>query len=954
MFDIYLCIRDGHDLTFVLLAALICLLSSLTALALLRQAAGCRVKHGPAMARRWWCVGGASAGFGIWATHFVAMLGYAPDMVTGFEPALTFTSLAILIAAFAAAFGLAIEGAKPWTLPLSAAIATLGIAAMHYTGMLALEAPASMHWKSGYIVASVILGYLPLYPALALALGDRRLRGLIASTGLLTAAVVLLHFTGMTGLTLIPARLDAPEQLISPREMAAAVTAVTFLLVTLSAISLAISRRAAAAVAVSERAFSFLVRGISDCAIYMLDLDGRVVNWNAGAQRLKGYPESEALGLHVSSFYTPEDRDAERDRIALETAMSEGRYYGEGWRVRRDGTRFWAHVTIETMLDEFDQPIGFAKITRDMSRFKEAQDRITEASRQRDAALGHMHQGLCLFDADEKLVLCNSRYLEMYGLVPGALTPGMSLCEVIRISSAARYAPEEVEERVRIAKRAIRDNLATETHPPILSEYPDGTVVSIASRPMQDGGWVSTFDDITRQHESEAQIAHMAMHDGLTGLPNRTRFNLWIDEKLGQAERQGKRLGVAAIDLDRFKEINDTYGHSWGDVVLAELAERISAAIGEDEIASRLGGDEFGIAKLFTTDAQLADFLSRVEACFAMPVIHEGQDLSFGASLGVAAFPHDGGDRESLLNNADLAMYRAKTQIGERICYYEPGMDETARARRQLAGDLRQAIERQELVLLYQPQRHLRSGELSGYEALVRWHHPVQGLVSPDQFIPIAEESGAILTIGEWVLEQACREAVNWQTNQRIAVNVSPIQLVQQDLAPMVARVLIETGLPASRLELEITESAIISDKGRALHNLRQLKELGVAIAMDDFGTGYSSLDTLHSFPFDKIKIDKSFLLESDGNEQARAIIRAVLALGQSLRIPVLAEGVETESQFDLLIREGCEEAQGYFLGRPDRAPSMKTPPEVVTATAETRPSTPAGSNDEMLENQVA
>ncbi|WP_324699009.1 EAL domain-containing protein [Novosphingobium sp. RL4] len=268
-------------------------------------------------------------------------------------------------------------------------------------------------------------------------------------------------------------------------------------------------------------------------------------------------------------------------------------------------------------------------------------------------------------------------------------------------------------------------------------------------------------------------------------------------------------------------------------------------------------------------------------------------------------------------------MYRAKLQIGERICYYEPGMDETARARRQLANDLRQAVEKQEFVLLYQPQCQLRSGETSGYEALVRWHHPLRGLVSPDEFIPIAEESGAILQIGEWVLEEACREAVSWHSEHRIAVNVSPIQLVQQDLAPIVARILIETGLPAHRLELEITESAIISDKTRALHNLRQLKELGVAIAMDDFGTGYSSLDTLHSFPFDKIKIDKSFLLESDDNEQARAIIRAVLALGQSLRIPVLAEGVETESQFDLLIREGCEEAQGYFLGRPDRAPSM-------------------------------
>jgi diguanylate cyclase (GGDEF)-like protein/PAS domain S-box-containing protein len=927
VFNIYLCIRDGHDLKFVLLAALICLLSSLTALALLRQAAGCTAEQLLGMRRRWWALAGVSAGFGIWATHFVAMLGYAPGMVVGFEPGLTLASLVIPVTALAMAFGLAAEARGRLALVLASAVAAAGIAAMHYTGMLALEVPATMRWQTGFIVTSVILAFLPLYPAFSLALDGRRLRGLLAATGLLSLSVVSLHFTGMTGLTLIPTRMQVPEQLISPREMAAAVTAVTFLLVAVSAISLAISRRTAAVVAISERNFSFLVRGISDCAIYMLDLDGRVMNWNAGAQRLKGYPEAEALGLHVSSFYTPEDREAALDRVALEAAANHGRYYGEGWRVRRDGTRFWAHVTMEPMLDEQGQPIGFAKITRDMSRFKEAQDRIAEASRQRDAALGHMHQGLCLFDADEKLVLCNPRFLEMYGLAPDSLVPGMHLSEVIRRSSLGRFAPEVIAERVLLSQRAILDNLAGPSSPPILAEYPDGTVVSIASRRMPEGGWVSTFDDITRQHESEAQIAHMAMHDGLTGLPNRTRFNLWIDERLERASRIGKRLGVTAIDLDRFKEINDTYGHSWGDVVLAELAQRLQSVIGEDEIAARLGGDEFGIAKLFDTDEQLAEFLRRVEHCFNMPVEHEKQELSFGASLGVAAYPHDGADREALLNNADLAMYRAKAQIGERICYYEPGMDETARARRQLANDLRLAIEREELVLLYQPQCQLRSGELSGYEALVRWHHPQRGLVSPSEFIPIAEESGAILSIGEWVLTQACREAVSWHSEHRIAVNVSPIQLVQQDLAPMVARILIETGLPARRLELEITESAIITDKARALNNLRQLKELGVAIAMDDFGTGYSSLDTLHSFPFDKIKIDKSFLLESDENEQARAIIRAVLALGQSLRIPVLAEGVETASQFELLIREGCEEAQGYFLGRPDRAPSLKPEP---------------------------
>ena len=933
MLDILLCIRDGHDPKFVLLAASVCVMAALTSVLLIQKAK--QVRRGPA--RYWLLAAGASAGFGIWATHFIAMLGYTPGMIAGYAPALTLLSLLIPIVTTSLALRAAVETSYKTAqgdnlsspMPLNSGIVAgavimgLGISAMHYCGMAALTLPARMHWDAGYVIASVIASIVPLIPALHFAMRRDRHRALLAGTGFIALAVVGLHFTGMTALSLTPERISPSGLLIAPNTMAILVSACALGVVIVAILALGMARRSEKSVRESERQFALLQRGITDCAIYMLDASGHVSSWNIGAERLKGYRANEILGMSVASFYTPEDRADGLPAKTLATAEREGKWHGRGWRMRRDGSRFWAEITLEAVHDDKGALVGFAKITRDITQVKADQDRIAEIGRQRDAALGHMHQGLCLFDANERLVLRNARFLEMYGLDEDSLPPGTTLRELIVIALTSRLGQAPSADRIEVSCQRIHAGVRDLDHTPIHVAYPDDFAISLVSRGLPDGGWVSTFDDITHQRRSEARIAHMAMHDGLTGLPNRTRFNIWLDDAIEHAARSDQNLGIGVIDLDRFKDINDTFGHAWGDVVLTELASRISGALGENEIASRLGGDEFGIAKLYSSESELADFLSRIEGCFARPVEHDKQELDFGASIGVSAFPADGEERETLLNNADLAMYRAKAQLGDTICYYEPSMDENARARRKLANDLRQAIEREELTLLYQPQCFINDGRLSGYEALLRWQHPTSGVISPVEFIPIAEETGQILAIGEWVLREACREASNWPNSHRVAVNLSPIQLVQPELPALVTRILLETGLSPRRLELEITESAIITDKDRALHNLRQIKALGVAIAMDDFGTGYSSLDTLHSFPFDKIKIDKSFLLQSDQNEQARAIIRAVLALGQSLSIPVLAEGVETASHFDLLVNEGCQEAQGYYLGRPGEAPSV-------------------------------
>lgn len=423
--------------------------------------------------------------------------------------------------------------------------------------------------------------------------------------------------------------------------------------------------------------------------------------------------------------------------------------------------------------------------------------------------------------------------------------------------------------------------------------------------------------DSRNRSETVLKLRHMALHDGLTGLPNRICYNEELDRRLALAQMTGANLAVIAIDLDRFKEINDLRGHQAGDEVLRFLGHRMSPLINESTILARIGGDEFAAIKAFTHKDELTDFISTVEKSLNRPMKMDGSELAVSASLGIAVFPQDAETPDVLINNASLAMYRAQGSLDSRVCFYDPSMDEQARARRALTEDLRKAITNEELAVHYQVQTSVATGDIRGYEALLRWTHPKLGSISPMEFIPLAEENGLILQLGEWVLRRACELAVTWKAEHKIAVNLSAAQFSHTDLPHMVQQILLETGLAPNRLELELTESTILKDRTRSLHILRQIRALGVSIALDDFGTGYSSLDTLRTFPFDKIKMDRSFMNEVESSPQAKAIIRAVLALGKSLDIPVLAEGIETADQLALLKAEGCDEAQGYLLGRP-------------------------------------
>jgi len=427
----------------------------------------------------------------------------------------------------------------------------------------------------------------------------------------------------------------------------------------------------------------------------------------------------------------------------------------------------------------------------------------------------------------------------------------------------------------------------------------------------------SNVIDTTTQAESWARLRAQAMTDPLTRLPNRAAFLERLAFKMEVAERTGGRMALIMIDLDRFKDINDIHGHAYGDTVLTTLADRMTAALGEGQFVARLGGDEFAaIGRLEHSDSVVA-FLNALESAIAETITIGEVQIVPGASFGVTVYPDDGIDRETLITNADLAMYRAKADLSRSTCFYEQSMDDLVRARRSLAGELREAVESEQLQLHYQVQTALASNRISGFEVLLRWTHPDRGPISPAEFIPLAEETGLILPIGEWVLRRACADASGWIEPHKIAVNVSPIQLTHTDLPALLEEILAETGLAPDRLELELTETTIFVDKVRSLAILERIRAMGVGIALDDFGTGYSSLDTLRSFPFTKIKLDRSFMSEVENSPQAKAIIRAVLALGSSLDIPVLAEGIETAGQLSLLIKEGCDEAQGYLLGRP-------------------------------------
>ncbi len=530
-----------------------------------------------------------------------------------------------------------------------------------------------------------------------------------------------------------------------------------------------------------------------------------------------------------------------------------------------------------------------------------------------DAALNNMGHGLCMFGPDNRLVLWNQRYVEMYRIPPGRLFVGCSLEQLLEVRKSSGTVYRDIayyETRLRKAVGArVPDSMVT--------ELIDGRTVDIWYRPTQNGGWVTTHEDITERTRNEARIAHLAFHDPLTDLPNRAAFREHIAEIFDRAVKDNGTFAVLCIDLDRFKEINDVYGHSAGDRFLAEVGHRLALAC-DGAFLARLGGDEFTIVSADgTRPAAVQELCRRLAGVLEAPVCIDTQEISGSFTAGVSIYPRDGADVDTLVANAEAALYRAKAEQRGTIRFFEPSMDRQIREKRALQKEIATAIEKNELRLHFQPQATI-AGEIFGFEVLVRWLHPMRGMVAPGLFIPLAEETGTIGAVDEWVLREACREAASWPNPLSIAINLSPVDFRHGDMPAMILSALLETGLHPQRLEIEITEGVLFEDFDRAIAILRKIKNLGVRIAMDDFGTGYSSLSYLQAFPFDKIKIDQTFIAKIGKNSSAAAIIHAILGLGRALALPVIAEGVETEEQLAFLAKEGCDEIQGYLIGRPE------------------------------------
>jgi diguanylate cyclase (GGDEF)-like protein len=535
------------------------------------------------------------------------------------------------------------------------------------------------------------------------------------------------------------------------------------------------------------------------------------------------------------------------------------------------------------------------------------------------AALEHMGDGLCMFDAEGKLVVCNDRFGRVYRLPPELLQVGTPHPDIVAYWVKAGVLAGETTELAARRKIEALSQLPRDTPTSRIEELANGKLMRVSRQPLEGGGWVATHEDVTDRHHHEARISFMAHHDLLTGLPNRAFFTEKMEDAVARYRRHNEPFSVFMLDLDKFKNVNDSLGHPAGDQLLKETAQRLKSSLRESDVLARLGGDEFAIIQAGEDDprAGAAGLAGRIARIISEPYDIDGKTVFVGTSIGIALASKEAHDSTTLLKMADLALYRTKSEGRNGFRFFESGMLAESDTRRHLEAELRAAIAHDEFELHYQPLVDVNTRRPAGFEALVRWRHPDRGLLLPSDFIPLAEESGLIRPLGEWILQRACTDAMAWPPHLKLAVNISPVQMAQPDLLPVVLCALVESSLAPERLELEITETALFDAKVDYVKLIRKLKSTGVSIALDDFGTGYSSLSYLTMFPFDKIKIDRSFTLNLTKRSDCAAIVSAVLALGHGLDIETVAEGVETEQQFSILRAAGVTFVQGNLFGSP-------------------------------------
>jgi diguanylate cyclase (GGDEF)-like protein len=582
---------------------------------------------------------------------------------------------------------------------------------------------------------------------------------------------------------------------------------------------------------------------------------------------------------------------------------NDGRSFQIGHRPLPDGG--WV-ATHEDVSDRSRQEKAILQQSRELARI----------NMQFDAALSNMAQGLCMFDGEKRLVVWNERYARLYQLPPDLLKVGTPHEAIIadRVSRGLLKGETSTSQKL-----ASLNQLPRYTASSRVDEFSDGRFILVTRQPMADGGWLATHEDVTERRRAEAEIVHLARHDPLTGLANRAEFNARLDDACKHMKRSGGAVTVMMVDLDKFKVVNDTFGHPAGDQLLIEVGRRLRATVRETDIVARLGGDEFAIIQEGGPDQHegAIALALRIINAVSRPFDLNGNRTSLGTSIGIVLAPEHESDPEGLLKRADLALYDAKSNGRNDYRFFRNALLEVALTQRTAETELREAIEREDFELYYQPVVDAKTRALCGIEALVRWRHPTRGLISPDKFVPLAETTGLIGPLGEWILRRACADAAEWPAHIKLAVNISAIQFKKGNLLEVILRTLMETGFAPDRLELEVTETSLLENQEAHLTTIRQLKNLGISMALDDFGTGYSSVNYLANFPFDKIKIDKSFTQGVLSRRDSKAVVASTLALAQGLGTVTTAEGVETEEQLEYLRAAGVDLVQGYLFGRP-------------------------------------
>jgi len=1166
-------LTSALDWRLVILAGITCLLTSVVAIGLFQRAV---CNHDP-MRWGWLTLAAMAGGGGIWATHFIALLAHRlhdPALDDLGPTALSFTIATVFTGA---GFWIALIQRSLLTSAVGGLVIGFGIAAMHQVGASAWAATGGIDWQAHPVATSIVLGALSSTAALIIVTSIQGMRAVLAAGALLALSILLVQVIGVTALDLRMALASATGTnsevetalALAIAAVALAVFGMAFIGVVANGRSTAQRQQMAATEARLIQQNARLDTALNNMGqgLAMFDADGRLVFWNTRYIQFYGLDSKdvrhgmsleEALMLRQrkGAFDLDPIRHAQTIRAKVQKAE------GFGMTFEVAGGRI-VEVENQPMADG-----GWVSTHEDITVRRRAENQLQTQKRQLDAALDTMLQGLVMFDAETRLVICNKRYLQMYRLSPTAVRPGMTLLDILSLRKThgsfagdpqvyianlmaqladgkpANFTTEtpdqrtiaidnlplegggwvsthtDITDRIRADQRLREQRLQLDTalntmtqglnlldengrlvlaneryrkmyrlppdslHPgasledlvkgrieagtffavdpqeymaamrgffsrreggTLTMELTDGRTISMHYQPTAEGkGWVITHEDIserrrvekerdrstalassvienvpaviivkdaktkryllinragevfyglerrdmigktaddifpsetaarvrdqdikalaekrpvffeehpsqtpngetrivsavrlpifdasgdvrylvsviedlTGRKHAEARIAHLAHHDILTGLPNRSAFNSRLEAMLEAVKKKRTPFVVMALDMSRIKEINDVFGYSTGDSVLCEQSRRLHAAV-DGAFVARLGGDEFAIivhdAKEPATAEQVAQ---NIQSALSEEIVVDGRNVLSGATIGIAIYPQDGEDAATLVANTSAALHRAKAQDRGHYRFFEADMDRQLRDRRAIQQDLSAAIENGELSLHYQPQARV-DGAVFGFEALVRWNQAARGNVPPSLFIPLAEDNGAIIPIGEWILREACREAASWPKPLNIAVNLSPIQFRHGDLARLVSDVLKETGLPPQRLELEITEGVLIGDYSRALSILRQLKNIGVRIAMDDFGTGYSSLSYLQAFPFDKIKIDRTFISNLESNPQSGTIVRAVIGLARGFDVPVIAEGVETKAQLSILANEGCDQVQGYLIGRP-------------------------------------